>query len=372
MVAAGEPFPTTDPVIPSPTPTPKNMLNAALYLQGPNVWPLTTDKLIVLVKALADTMTTIQASDVNVLNVAKAVATRRMLLQNAATDSAAVVQVQMTGTSENQTTLIAQELGTVVSNTNLQASLYQKGLELTRLKVLSTTTSVPLASSGTCSQGSINGICIGTSTAKISKTTIIILAVCLSGGVALLVLFFIVIMLWTARKRHLNQKKAEAAKATPKAMTPSAAYPYYETKPMQFRGVKIRAEPPPGSPYPAAYSPHAPHEPDQAPGPSSSSQQPSLRSAPPATSLAAPPEDVIVDGDSYMEYIEMGGRSAREQLRMKLPTFGAAPAAPRRTDSLLNEAITSPAAAPSKLEPTPEEPADENKAADEGKQPKHK
>lgn len=43
----------------------------------------------------------------------------------------------------------------------LQASLYQKGLELTRLKVLSTTTSVPLASSGTCSQGSINGICIG-------------------------------------------------------------------------------------------------------------------------------------------------------------------------------------------------------------------
>lgn len=50
----------------------------------------------------------------------QAVATRRMLLQNAATDSAAVVQVQMTGTSENQTTLIAQELGTVVSNTNLQ------------------------------------------------------------------------------------------------------------------------------------------------------------------------------------------------------------------------------------------------------------
>lgn len=53
-------------------------------------------------------------------------------------------------------------------------------------------------------------------------------------------------------------------------------------------------------------------------------------------------QDVIVDGDSYMEYIEMGGRSAREQLRMKLPTFGAAPAAPRRTDSLLNEVEFSP------------------------------
>ena len=97
-----------DPVIPSPTPTPKSMLNAALYLQGPNIWsalalfsefcharsyvqtclcwlyektaaglkmlscrPLTTDKLIMIVDSLADTMTTIQASDVNVLNVAK-------------------------------------------------------------------------------------------------------------------------------------------------------------------------------------------------------------------------------------------------------------------------------------------------------------
>lgn len=49
----------------------------------------------------------------------QAVATRR-LLQSAATDSAAVVQVQMTGKSENQTDQIAQELGTVVSNTNLQ------------------------------------------------------------------------------------------------------------------------------------------------------------------------------------------------------------------------------------------------------------
>lgn len=49
----------------------------------------------------------------------QAVATRR-LLQSAATDSAAVVQVQMTGKSENQTNQIAQELGTVVSNTNLQ------------------------------------------------------------------------------------------------------------------------------------------------------------------------------------------------------------------------------------------------------------
>jgi len=46
------------------------------------------------------------------------------------------------------------------------------------------------------------------------------------------------------RKKHIDQKKAEAAKATPKAITPSTAYPYYEAKPMQFRGVKVRAEPP--------------------------------------------------------------------------------------------------------------------------------
>ena len=32
-------------------------------------------------------------------------------------------------------------------------------------------------------------------------------------------------------------------KPTPKAMTPSAAYPYYDERPMQFRGVKVRASP---------------------------------------------------------------------------------------------------------------------------------
>ncbi|CAL8465269.1 g4804 [Coccomyxa elongata] len=359
-----------DPVIPSPTPTPKSMLNAALYLQGPNIWPLTTDKLIIIVDSLADTMTTIQASDVNILNVAKAVATRR-LLQSAATDSAAVVQVQMTGKSENQTNQIAQELGTVVSNTNLQRAMYQNGLVLTRLKVLSTTSSVPLASSGTCSQGSINGICIGVATGKISTTTIIIIAVCTGGGVLILALLLFIIFFWcVARKKRAAERKAGSAKATPKAMTPSTAYPYYDAKPMQFRGVKVRAEPPPGSPYPAAYSPHAPQEPAQA---GASSSQPStqlaVRSAKPATSLAAPTAEVIVDGDTYMEFIEMGGRTAREQLRMKLPTFGAAPA-PRRTDSLLNEAIKSSEGTPSKLEPTPEEAAEENIAAKKGKQPK--
>lgn len=47
-----------------------------------------------------------------------------------------------------------------------------------------------------------------------------------------------------ARRNRAAQKRAEAAKATPKAMTPSTAYPYYDAKPMQFRGVKVRAEPP--------------------------------------------------------------------------------------------------------------------------------
>lgn len=51
----------------------------------------------------------------------QAVATRR-LLQSAVSDTAAVVQVQMTGKSENQTDLIAQELGTVISNTKLQVT----------------------------------------------------------------------------------------------------------------------------------------------------------------------------------------------------------------------------------------------------------
>ena len=32
-------------------------------------------------------------------------------------------------------------------------------------------------------------------------------------------------------------------KPTPKAMTPSAAYPYYDEKPTNFRGVKVKASP---------------------------------------------------------------------------------------------------------------------------------
>ena len=45
--------------------------------------------------------------------------------------------------------------------TAAQMSLYQRGVQLDGLRVLSTTTTVPQASSGTCTQGSINGICIG-------------------------------------------------------------------------------------------------------------------------------------------------------------------------------------------------------------------
>lgn len=51
-------------------------------------------------------------------------------------------------------------------------------------------------------------------------------------------------------------------------------------------------------------------------------------------------QSVIVNGDEYMEYIEMGGRDARDQLRMKLPEFAAAPKpVVRRTDSLLEEVL---------------------------------
>lgn len=44
---------------------------------------------------------------------------------------------------------------------SMQVALYNRGLQLDSLRVLSTTTTVPTASSGTCSQGAINGICIG-------------------------------------------------------------------------------------------------------------------------------------------------------------------------------------------------------------------
>lgn len=43
----------------------------------------------------------------------------------------------------------------------MQVYLYSHQLQLTRLKVLSTTTSVPTATYGTCPEGSIDSICIG-------------------------------------------------------------------------------------------------------------------------------------------------------------------------------------------------------------------
>jgi hypothetical protein len=47
---------------------------------------------------------------------------------------------------------------------------------------------------------------------------------------------------------------------------------------------------------------------------------------------------VIVTGDEYARFIEMGGRDARDRLALKLPSFGAPPKPARRTESLLNEA----------------------------------
>lgn len=52
----------------------------------------------------------------------QAVATRRLL--QSSSDTAVVVQVQMTGPNENATAAIAQELGSVVANSALQVSSF--------------------------------------------------------------------------------------------------------------------------------------------------------------------------------------------------------------------------------------------------------
>ena len=54
------------------------------------------------------------------LDAEQAVASRRLL--QTSTDTAAVVQVQMTGANENATAAIAQELGSVVANNALEVS----------------------------------------------------------------------------------------------------------------------------------------------------------------------------------------------------------------------------------------------------------
>jgi hypothetical protein len=70
--------------------------------------------------------------------------------------SSADGHAQHAGSSQTCTESDAN-LGTAAA----QVSLYQKGVQLNGLRVLSTTTTVPQAAAGTCAQGSINGICIG-------------------------------------------------------------------------------------------------------------------------------------------------------------------------------------------------------------------
>ena len=57
-----------------------------------------------------------------VFHAEQAVATRRLL--QSSSDTAAVVQVQMTGANENATAAIAQELGSVVANSALQVGSF--------------------------------------------------------------------------------------------------------------------------------------------------------------------------------------------------------------------------------------------------------
>ncbi len=64
------------------------------------------------------------------IDAGQAVAARRRLLQTTS-DTAAVVQVQMTGASENATAALAQELGSVVANNALEVSslpLFESGI----------------------------------------------------------------------------------------------------------------------------------------------------------------------------------------------------------------------------------------------------
>ncbi|CAK0786860.1 hypothetical protein CVIRNUC_010074 [Coccomyxa viridis] len=325
-----------------------------------NSEPFDTSKAETLINGFTTTMTTVSPANINVLNIAKAVATRRLL--QSTSDTAAVVQVQMTGSTENSTAQIAQELGSIVSNNALQNYLYAHNLQLSVLKVLSTTESVPNAYTVTCPNGAVESVCIGSSGASLPRSTIIAIAVGVAGGVVLVGIIVLLSMLWCMKRRRAA-KEATGMKPTPKAMTPSAAYPYFDAKPMQFRGVKVRATPAEGSPYPKAYSPKVqnPQQPfGRAPvqeltgtGP----PPPRAKGKEPARALPDPAQEHVITGEEVAEHIEMGGRAAREKLAMKLPKFGqpqtVRPA--RRTDSLLNEIITKAGGTPPKLDSTPED-----------------
>ncbi|KAK9787505.1 hypothetical protein WJX73_010878 [Symbiochloris irregularis] len=166
--------PVSAPAVPQAAQT---AVQATLQLTGNGVWPFDQDKAAMLVRALAKTLTSVNPSSINVLNVAGSSNSRRLQQSNSA-----VVIVEMAGASHMSASDIIAQLQTVISNGSLLQALQAQGLNLSQVQIVVADPASASSDTINCPNGAVSSICIDGGSSGISMAAIIGIAI--GGGVA--------------------------------------------------------------------------------------------------------------------------------------------------------------------------------------------
>ncbi|DBB15983.1 TPA: hypothetical protein ACH3X3_003352 [Trebouxia sp. C0006] len=224
-------------VTPSATTAPLTALTAVLRIVGTDVWPFDNTQITKLTEALAATMTTITAADINTLSAVQTSSnsSRRLL-----TSESADVTTQLDAGSTAAVSTVATNLNSVVSAGTLATSLTSYGVSTSSISVVSAMAAAKTADTSDCTSGAINGICIGDTTST-GLATGAIIAIAVVGGIVSLVLATIIFCCCRTRwhSRAAAVEAAAVAKAQPpkQPMTPTMPEPFAVNYP-QFSGQK--------------------------------------------------------------------------------------------------------------------------------------
>nr|QOL01288.1 putative extracellular protein TR9_089 [Trebouxia lynnae] len=212
-------------------------LTVVLRIAGNDVWPFDNTKIAGLTQSLAAVMTSITPSDVNTLSAVQTASnTSRRLLASSSAD----VTAQLNAGSTAGVTVVATDLNKVVASGSLASKLSTNGVKASSVSVLSATADSQVDDTSSCTNGAINGICIGKSTRNGIGSGAII-AIAAVGGIVILVLATICFCCCRSRWRNRASaiEAATLAKAQPKPepMTPTGPAPFAVNYP-QFQGQK--------------------------------------------------------------------------------------------------------------------------------------
>lgn len=283
-------------------------------MTGNDVWPFTTLKSARLVRALGQAMSTVPQRNITVQNAVQARRRRRTLLVSSSSD----VYVELDGDSYNTTDSIKADLTNAVNNGGLATTLQSNKLPVTAISLASITTVMPTAADSDCTYGSVAGSCISETEAPSTLSTGAIIGIVIGVGAFGLGVGFMFLWYCWLRTRCCNgggskETNAEVAK---KPMTPMAALPFWlKGKNAQENGGEINM-----TAAPAGIDAVHPH----APGPQFMVDRDADGNEVPHAGIpaaqAAPTEDDL-RAQHHAEYVEMGGRQARDSLAMGFPKF---------------------------------------------------